>query len=57
MRGIFLKKEEKTDTFDNREEEDPDEYPFPLTLRQKRATGPTSPAGEGGVSSVLSNGS
>jgi len=25
------------------EEEDPDEYPFPLTLR-KRGTGPTSPA-------------
>lgn len=28
----------------NREEEDPDEYPFPLTLRTKRPTGPTSPA-------------
>jgi len=26
------------------EEEDPDEYPFPLTLRAKRSTGPTSPA-------------
>jgi hypothetical protein len=25
------------------EEEDPDEYPFPLTLRTKRSTGPTSP--------------
>jgi glycogen(starch) synthase len=25
------------------EEEDPDEYPFPLTLRTKRPTGPTSP--------------
>ena len=28
------------------EEEDPDEYPFPLTLRTKRSTGPTSPVGE-----------
>ena len=28
----------------NSEEEDPDEYPFPLTLRAKRSTGPTSPA-------------
>ena len=28
---------------DDSEEEDPDEYPFPLTLR-KRGTGPTSPA-------------
>lgn len=27
----------------SREEEDPDEYPFPLTLRTKRPTGPTSP--------------
>jgi glycogen(starch) synthase len=28
------------------EEEDPDEYPFPLTLRTKRSTGPTSPVNE-----------
>jgi hypothetical protein len=34
------------------EEEDPDEYPFPLTLRTKRSTGPTSPAG-----AVITNGS
>jgi hypothetical protein len=27
----------------DREEEDPDEYPFPLTLRTKRPQGPTSP--------------
>lgn len=33
------------------EEEDPDEYPFPLTLRSKKSTGPTSPA-EG----VITNG-
>jgi hypothetical protein len=26
------------------EEEDPDEYPFPLTLRSKSPRGPTSPA-------------
>lgn len=36
---------------DYSEEEDPDEYPFPLTLRSKRSTGPTSPA-----DGVLSNG-
>ena len=34
------------------EEEDPDEYPFPLTLRTKRPTGPTSPA-----DGVITNGS
>ncbi|KAI9857032.1 MAG: glycogen synthase isoform 1 [Trichoglossum hirsutum] len=28
------------------EEEDPDEYPFPLTLRTKRSQGPTSPVQE-----------
>lgn len=33
------------------EEEDPEEYPFPLTLRSKRPQGPTSPA-EG----VITNG-
>lgn len=26
------------------EEEDPEEYPFPLTLRNKKANGPSSPA-------------
>lgn len=35
-----------------REEEDPDEYPFPLTLRSKKSTGPTSPAED-----VITNGS
>lgn len=32
------------DEMDYSEEEDPDEYSFPLTLRSKRPHGPTSPA-------------
>jgi len=41
---LFLGKKEREMLILNREEEDPDEYPFPLTLRTKRPTGPTSPA-------------
>jgi hypothetical protein len=41
---LFLREWGESGLMMSREEEDPDEYPFPLTLRTKRPTGPTSPA-------------
>jgi hypothetical protein len=31
-------------TYLSSEEEEPDDYPFPLTLKQKKGSGPNSPA-------------